>query len=265
MTRQRSTGRGVRLSVYLLLIVLLLIMPYASMGTTAYTRQYEEANQAYQQEDYTSAIKGYEALIAEGIEHGGVYYNLGNAYFKDGQLGRAILNYERAYRLLPRDEDVEANLLFARSVTEDQISEPPLSIFRRCMFSLRDHFNKRELTWLCFGFYLVICLSAVGYIFAKSSYLRRWLQRMLIVVGICFLIVLWTLAIKAYDVSHHVRAVILSPRAEAFSGPADTYTKIFVLHEGPAVEVHEERGPWSLIKLPDGTGGWMESEAMGRI
>ena len=82
-----------------------------------------EVNQLYESGVYDLAAQNYQMLIDAGIDDGAVYYNLGNAYFKLGDLGRAILNYKRAERLLPRDQDVDANLQLARAQTRDRLEQ----------------------------------------------------------------------------------------------------------------------------------------------
>ena len=75
-----------------------------------------QGNSFYQEERYSEAVKAYEQLVAMGVKSGPLYYNLGNAYFRIGTKGKAILNYERALQLLPRDADVKSNLDYARSL-----------------------------------------------------------------------------------------------------------------------------------------------------
>jgi len=83
---------------------------------------YFEANRAYKEDRYPEAIDGYLQLIGQGYVNGHLYYNLGNAYFRAGQIGRAILNYKRARLLIPRDADLNFNLHYALDQTQDAIS-----------------------------------------------------------------------------------------------------------------------------------------------
>jgi tetratricopeptide (TPR) repeat protein len=80
------------------------------------------ANALYESGHAAEAIQMYEQLVAQGVEDSGLFYNLGNAYYRQNDLGRALLNYELAARLAPRDPDIEANLALAR--TQAGISEP---------------------------------------------------------------------------------------------------------------------------------------------
>ncbi|MCK5643063.1 MAG: tetratricopeptide repeat protein, partial [Gammaproteobacteria bacterium] len=85
------------------------------------------ANQLYNNGEYSTAAQFYEQLISQGKVHSSLYYNLGNAYYVQGDIGRAILNYQRASRLDPRDPDIRENLAMARNQSAneiDQISNP---------------------------------------------------------------------------------------------------------------------------------------------
>jgi len=83
---------------------------------------YFEANRAYKEDRYQAAVDGYLKLIDRGFTHGHLFYNLGNACFRSGQLGRAILNYKRAQLLIPRDADLNFNLRYALDQTQDAIT-----------------------------------------------------------------------------------------------------------------------------------------------
>ena len=82
------------------------------------------ANLAYEEARYGEAIERYRQLIAEGFDSGQLHYNLGNAFLRSGDLGRAIASYRRAQRRRPRDEDLRANLAFARKSAKDAIQPP---------------------------------------------------------------------------------------------------------------------------------------------
>src|SRR5262245_15874464 len=83
--------------------------------------RFDEGNRLYQAGNYSESLKRYEEIVADGYEAPALYYNIGNAQFKLGHLGQAIVSYERALRLAPRDADVRANLDLARSMTADEI------------------------------------------------------------------------------------------------------------------------------------------------
>ena len=106
---------------------------------------YFEANRAYKESQYLQAIDGYLELLGLGYINGHVYYNLANAYVRSGQLGKAILNYERAKVLIPRDADLKFNLRYALDQRQDAISSPQ-NFLRQAFFWL-DDLTFDELLW----------------------------------------------------------------------------------------------------------------------
>jgi tetratricopeptide (TPR) repeat protein len=109
----------------LALLVALVVQPAFDSPRDAFLR----AEKQYQDQNYEGAIETYEAIGELGVVDGALYYNLGNAYFKAGHLGRAILNYERALRLMPGDEDTRANLAFANELVSEAVEPLPLPLF----------------------------------------------------------------------------------------------------------------------------------------
>ena len=104
-----------------------------------------KTNQAYKEGRYADAVKGYQKLLSAGYENGHVYYNLGNAFFRLEQLGRAIMHYERARILMPRDSDLNFNLRHARDQAVDAIEENPrfisMAFFWIASLSLKELFG----------------------------------------------------------------------------------------------------------------------------
>ena len=100
----------------LVVVVLSACAPEKTSGT-----QMAEANQLYEAGQYQEAASAYQSMVDAGADDGALYYNLGNACYKSGDLGRAILNYRRAQIIDPRDSDIETNLQIAREQTVDQL------------------------------------------------------------------------------------------------------------------------------------------------
>ena len=107
--------------------VIFIIFLFASLSVNAQSLK-AEADSAYINKEYAKAIELYESLLEQG-ESGEVYYNLGNSYFKQEELGKAILNYERALLLQPGNSDISANLDIARAKTVDKVNPNPEVFF----------------------------------------------------------------------------------------------------------------------------------------
>ena len=135
-------------SLKLLIFILLLFFSGGSCfaaDTPSAEELYFEANRAYKEDRYPEAIDGYLELIGQGYVNGHLYYNLGNAYFRAGQIGRAILNYKRAELLIPRDADLNFNLRYALDQTQDAIAADQ-NFLNQAFFWLGD-ITFRELMW----------------------------------------------------------------------------------------------------------------------
>ena len=109
------------------LILLFALILFTSLPTNAseHLQEIVRANDLYSEKNYTKSAQAYESLIDKGVHNGYLYYNLGNTYIRMGKTGPAVLNYIRARKWIPRDENLEANLKFAIQQTQDKIELPP--------------------------------------------------------------------------------------------------------------------------------------------
>jgi tetratricopeptide (TPR) repeat protein len=240
-------------------------VPAISTAQSAAAGLLEQANQAYEEGRYDDAVRDYEEILASGVTHGAVLYNLGNAYFKTDRLGAAILAYERARQLLPRDEDVAANLQLARELTVDKIIQEEHPLIIRWITTPARTLNTDELTRVSFILYLLTAALAAMGVWIRPG---RWRKKILVsalITGILLFISGGSLAGKIYRQRSVTRAVILAPSVDARSGPGDDYTKIFTAHEGTTVRVRQQREGWCLIALPNGLGGWIPDPAAEHI
>jgi tetratricopeptide (TPR) repeat protein len=251
-------------NIIILALLLSLLIPQQTSAQSAALGLYGQANQAYQEGQFTEAIRLYEQILQSGVANGLVFYNLGNAYFKDNQLGRAILSWERAGRLMPRDGDVAANLALARGLTVDKIDVQKRGLLLRAVTVLARSANLSELTLIAFVLYLFTAVLGVAAIWIRK---RGWRKKMLVatlIVGILFLFASASLFGKIYQ-QRLTRAIVLAPVVEARSGPGEEYTKIFTAHEGTTVRIRQQREGWNLISLPNGLGGWIPEESVENI
>ena len=131
------------------------------------------ANQAYEKGEYLQAAAGYEAIVRYGIHNSDLYFNLGNAYFKHGDLGRAILNYRRAHRLAPRDSDILTNLTVARAQTVDRLEATNEGTLLANVVQMAEEWlTLREAAFLALTLWLTLCGLAVLAILQPR--MRRW-------------------------------------------------------------------------------------------
>ncbi len=217
-----------------------------------------QANQQYEAGQYIEATASYEALVDDGVQHSNLYYNLGNAYFRQGDLGRAIVNYRRAQQLSPRDADVAANLDLARTQTIDQIVADELSlggvIGQWVTFS--------EIAVLLLVFWLLLCIFICLYIMLPDrKTLWQWL--MLGCVGLMLFSGLLIVS-NLYSESQNPSAVVIVPEVDVIDNPdiPEEASVQFALHAGAEIQILDRRLGWRQIALPGDLRGWVPTNAI---
>jgi tetratricopeptide (TPR) repeat protein len=221
---------------------------------------FQAAEEHYQAQRFDEAVAIYERYTNDGIEDGVLYYNLGNAYFKAGRLGRAVLNYERALRLLPGDADVRANLAFANELITDDVDERSLPGAVQWVVDSYRAVTPNALARL-------LSLAAlVGGGLVSVLLIERLRERrntVLLLVGLCGVIALVSataLVSKLREESVRVEGVVLSENAYVRSGPGEANPRLAEIHEGLKVRVLGERSGWLQITLDNGLTGWARSD-----
>ncbi|MBN2054526.1 tetratricopeptide repeat protein [bacterium] len=223
---------------------------------------FEKGNAAYDQGDYEAALGSYQAIIEQDIHNGSVFYNAGNACFQLGRLGEAILYYERAARLLPRDEDVRINLQLARDLTRDVIETPPTGWFTKAIGVLYYNFTPRELAVAVMACYLVAALAFITSLLTLHKRRRRALTRTGMVLLIPVAFVGLSLAAMLYNNHYHPQGIVMVDEVEARSGPGADFTSLFTVHEGTRLFVRGSRGDWCQVMLPNGMSGLLPAAAV---
>jgi tetratricopeptide (TPR) repeat protein len=220
------------------------------------------ANQRYELGNYDEAIAGYEAIIASGVRNSDVYYNLGNAYFKQGDTGRAILNYRRAQQLDPPDADIAANLALARAQTVDKLEVPPEGVLINIVEIAEEWLTLNQAALLALGLWFLMCVAFVVAIFQPRW--RRLSAGTMAILAILLLIGLMSMANRLYKETQSPPAVIIAPQVDVTSGPGggDQYLVEFELHAGAEVRLLESRIGWRRITLPGNLEGWVPGEAV---
>ncbi len=183
---------------------------------------------------------------------------MGNAYFKANQIGKALLNYQRARFLSPRDRDVNANIQFLRNYRIDKnlIIESPIV---KVISSLFHFFSWQEAMFLsAVVFFLTIILMVLALILAQ-----RIFGYLAIGAGVIFLYFLITWQVWQAE-KNSSRAVVVVSEVTLRSGPGQDYKDILIAHDGLEVKILESRGAYSLVQFPGG-GGWVEANAIEKI
>ncbi len=225
----------------------------------------QHANELYQQKQYSKAVDAYRDIIHMGYESDALYYNLGNAYYREGKIGYAILYYEKALRLAPGDNDAMHNLTIANTKTIDKIDTiPPFFLFQ-WWESLLTLFTLTGWTYLAYIFYILLLASIGLYFFAKKPLQQRVSFFGGLASGI-LLVFTATLLIINLNRQLNVRhAIVLQPVATVKLGPDPTSNDAFIIHEGLKVKEEDHVDNWVKIRLKDGKEGWLPQSDLGTI
>ena len=209
---------------------------------------FREAVQAYDAANYKEAITRLGALLKEGGENAEIRYNLGDAYFRNKELGQSIFHFRKALELLPRDPDVRFNLGYVRKHAADKIEEKS-SV--RGIISIFPLSQKESFYFLAFASLLFWGTGLVA-LFRKEKY---WKQAQFVF----FVIFLLSIGVFAeLKLGKRPFGVVVSSAAEVYSGIGKDNVLLFTLHEGAEFTVGESGGDdWVQISLADGKKGWV--------
>lgn len=222
---------------------------------------FDQANQLYQKEQYQQAIEKYLEIRNGGYESWQLYYNLGNAYYKSRDLGRAILNYERALKLNPKNEDIKFNLDLANLQVVDKIVVPPEFFLFKMVSDLKNLWGLKTLTLLTVFCYLLVMGLIIMRILLRSRSIQRVVRIALIPGLVSLLLVVNIFIVRIHENNTLHYAIVLVDKIDVLSSPDDQGTELFALHRGVKLKVEESRGDWAKIRLADGKIGWIKQQA----
>lgn len=245
------------LKQYKLIVMVMSLAAGGVLAAGAIPAEFVRANEAYARGDYHQSIALYEALVAQDAP-APLYYNLGNAYFKSGRIGKAVLNYERARRLAPRDADVRHNLRHLRGL----VKEPAPSLLAAVVAGVSGWATINELA--AAGAVLLIATAGLLIFFLLRGGMP-WLAGAAGALGLLIACVA-LLGIVAFADGGSRRAVITGGTIEARNGPGADNSIAFTIPEGRIVLMLGEADGWQAIALPrDGMTGWIPAETVERL
>jgi len=206
---------------------------------------------------YQKAILRFEKIVNEGgIRNGRLFYNIGNAYFRQGQLGKAILYYKRAEKFIPTDSNLRQNLEYARSLRQDKIEEKPKRKLLEMLF-----FWHYDLSLKTKFILFVIFFDAIWVLAIVTLFIKRNLPLRIVIYGsgILAMALLLSLSLDSFFRNNRKEGVIISAEVVARKGDGESYQPSFKepLHQGTEFILLEKRGAWWHIQLSDGRKCWL--------
>lgn len=220
---------------------------------------FNRANEFYKKEQYDTSIILYESILKSGLEAPEVYYNLGNAYYKNKNIAEAILNYERAHTLAPNDDNINFNLQLAQTMIVDKINTLP-EFFLKHWWRIFSEFLSSDI-WgiISITLFIVALIFAALYLFTLRLWLKKfsfWL--VLILIALSFVCFINSYQLKSDSLSQ-TQAIVMTPSVTIKSSPDENGKDLFVIHEGLKVWIIDKVDNWSKIKIADGNSGWLKN------
>lgn len=217
-------------------------------------------NEFYQAKNYNKAIEAYENLAEQGYEGTELFYNLGNAYYRVGKLGFAILYYEKALKLSPSDEDAQHNLALANLQTADKIETLPRFFLFQWWESLLAFFSVSGWTIFAYIIYILLLTALIVYTFTRNPLVQRYSVYGSFVIIAILAVAITILTVNVNRENKVKRGIVVEQTVTAKLSPDDKSSDAFVIHEGLKVNIEDRVSNWLKVRLEDGKIGWLTRE-----
>ena len=214
--------------------------------------EFAKANNEYAQGDFKQAIAGYEALVRAGQWNANLFYDLGNAYFRTGDFGRAILNYERALALDRHHPEAMANLQIARDEAR-ALELQPTRVERYLGFASANQYTFVAVAALWLGIFGLVALIFVRRRSAALTFLS---------IGCLFVcaVAVWAIYTVEHGNEGPALAIVTGKNVQARLATADTANSVLALPPGSEIRILSTRGDWTYAALPNDLRGWIPAK-----
>ncbi len=226
---------------------------------------WDAAAEDYAAGAWDSALEKYLQIEQSGMTSDRLCYNIGNAYYKCGQLGKAILYYERSLKLNPANADAEYNLGIARESVLDRIETVPEFILAKWMRGVKYTLSSNAWAYAALALMLLVAAGLLLWRFASRKGVRTCAfvaACICLVLALCAYAFSWS---ERGDVLSDRGAIVMQPVTSVKSSPSGEGKSLFILHEGTKVELLDKVGEWVKVEIADGRQGWMPAGDISRI
>ena len=246
---------------FCLLLTVFFSAPLTWAWTAAEAQEFQKANENYRKGRFEEALESYDKLLREYPQDANLYYNLGNSYFRKGDLGKAILAYERARFFEPRGWDIQENLNYARGLLEYRI-EDKRNWYLRAGEKMMEQFTEQEIQLVGLIIYFLFVGSWSFVLFFHRGAPWGWKRKTLLALTVLAFILSLAKQIETRVIKD---AIIMTKEAEVRYGPSENDQVALRLGEGLKVYVVDRRDDWSRVILVNGEGGWMKRAQIAEV
>ena len=250
---------------YLLQIILVLIMTSSSFAIVDVNSVMQKGNEFYKNNQYQLAIDEYNKLREQGYEGTSLYYNLGNAHYRLGKVGFAILYYEKALKFSPGDEDAKHNLTLAKLNIKDKVDTLPQFFIFNIWEGLLASFSVSGWTIVVYIVFILLLICINAYFFSRSSTQQRFSFFSGVGFSVLLILTIILLTVKMNKEYNIKDGIIVENIVTVKSSPDNSSEDEFVVHEGLKVRLEDKVDNWIKIRLADGKVGWIMEKNIGQI
>ncbi len=222
----------------------------------------ETGNKLYSEGKYQEAIDAYQKIVNTNLVSGDLYFNLANAYYKNGDLVQSIIFFERALLLKPQDADIKYNLELANSQTTDKIEAVGVFFLSQWVNSFRN--SASSDVWAYYGVsFFIGLLVFLGFFFFSNTVTLKKLGFFLSIAFVVLMTVSFTFSYhQKQKLVNREFAIVTNSSLTVKSSPSSDGTELFILHEGVKVKVINALGTWRQIEIADGNQGWIDVDSI---
>lgn len=221
----------------------------------------QQGDSLYMKGEYEKAVSIYLNLINKYGHASQLYYNIGNCFYKLGNVHKSILNYERALKLSPGDNDIRENLALARGRTVDKVTHPSEMFFVTWWKNLTMIMSVDQWGGFAILSFVLSLIGVLFYVLISNIAIRK--------IGVCTFVTFFLIMILSNFAAvslrnqtlEHLYAIVSAPVRSVKSSPNEESVDLFVIHEGAKVEILDNsiKG-WCEIKLEEGKIGWIPAD-----
>jgi hypothetical protein len=221
----------------------------------------DSAKENYDKSNFELAIQQYQSVLKKGLLSPDIYYNLGNAYYRNSQLGYCILNYEKALKLNPSHKNAAFNLNLAKAKRVDKFDEVPQFSFSLILIGVNKYISHGISSII--GSILIIA-AASGFIYGKKVKIKKFINFAIItaIIGFIITFLAWN---QQSAINNYKSGIAVAKSSNIFSEPNPNSTLLFEIHEGVKLEISSESNGWINIKTPSNGVGWIEDSNIKEI
>ena len=250
----------------LLFILFAIAASFVSVNAAEHCTGIENGVKAYNEGDFERAIDEWRTCVDNGTENADLYYNLANAYFRNGKLGFAIYYYKSALRLDPSNDDILHNLKYAQAMTRDKVEEdgeenPLLS----GLFKAHHALSLRTQMWVLLGIFWAIALAAIARRISRSGRTKNVLIGAMFALSSVFCIIAMSAGYKIFVAETDIEGVVTAKDADVTSAPNNKSQTLNTLSEGTTFEVLSEQDNFAEIRLGEKIRGFVKLSDVGIV